>query len=446
MPPARRVVVVGGGLAGLTAAVTLTRSGARVTVLESGRAVGGKLRLSEVGGLPVDEGADSMLRRVPWGTELATSVGLTLTAPAAGAAGLWSRGRLRPLPTGTVMGVPADLAALARSEVLSARGLARVPQDLLRPGAPVTEDVAVGDLVGRRLGREVVERLVDPLLGGVYAGRADQLSLRATLPQLAATMAHHRSLVLAAREARGVPSDAPVFAGVEGGMGRLPEALAKGLDVRLGTTARGLSRTPTGWRVESGSAADPSYEDVDAVVLAVPAAPAARLLRGHVPVEELARVDYASVAIVTLVLDGPSPGQGSGYLVPAVEGRTTKAVTFTSRKWGRPGPAVVRASIGRYGDEVELQREDADLVGIVLSELALAVGPLPRLVDSRVTRWGGGLPQYAVGHLDVVARLRAALPPGLALAGAAYDGVGVPAVVRSGRDAAQRVAGPQWSP
>ena len=437
--PAPVVAVVGAGIAGLAAALELTRAGARVVVLEASDRVGGKVRASDVGGLHVDEGADSMLRRVPWGTDLAAAAGLPLVSPTAGGASIWTRGRLRPLPTGTVMGVPADLASLARSEVLSAGGLARVPMDLVLPGSAVQQDISVGELVARRLGREVVERLVDPLLGGVYAGHADLLSLRATLPALAATAARHRSLIVAARAARGVQTTGPVFAGVPGGLGALPAALATQLDVRLGTTVRALERTPTGWRLVTGSAAAPSYVVADAVVLAVPAAPAARLLRGHAPVEKLGGVEYASVAIVTLVLDGPSPGAGSGYLVPAVEGRTTKAVTFTSRKWGRPGPAVVRASVGRFGENRDLQRDDADLVAAVLGELALAVGPLPRLLDSRVTRWGGGLPQYAVGHLDVVARLRAALPSRLAVAGAAYDGVGVPAVAKSGRDAARAV-------
>ena len=441
MPVPRRVVVVGAGIAGLAAALELQRSGAQVVVLEAAEQVGGKVRVSQVGGLAVDEGADSMLRRVPYGTDLAVAAGLPLVDPTAGGAYLWTRGELRPLPTGTVMGVPADLAALAHSEVLSARGLARVPLDLVQPGHAQADDVSVGELVARRLGREVVERLVDPLLGGVYAGRADLLSLQATLPQLAAAAGRHRSLVLAARAARGTPSPGPVFAGLRGGLGTLPPALARGLDVRLGTTVRAIERTAGGWRLAIGSAAAPAAVSADAVVLAVPAAPAARLLRGHVPVEELAGIDYASVGIVTLVLDGPSPGRGSGYLVPAVEGRTTKAVTFTSRKWGRSGPAVVRASVGRYGEQADLQRPDDELVRLVLAELALAVGPLPRLLDARVTRWGGALPQYAVGHLGVVARLRAALPAGLAVAGAAYDGVGVPAVARSGTVAARRVAG-----
>ena len=422
------VGVVGAGLAGLAAARELAAGGVDVVVLESTGAVGGKVRASEVGGLLVDEGADSMLRRVPEGVALAESVGLPLVSPATGEAGIWTD-RVRPLPPGTVMGIPTDLDAV--------RELVGDVHEV--PGEPVVDDLSVGQLVRARLGDAVADRLVDPLLGGVYAGTADGLSVRMTLPQLWPHLAQHRSLLDAARAARGTPTPGPVFAQTAGSLGLLPPALARGLDVRLSTTVRGLARTDGGWRLETGSAADPSYLDLDAVVLAVPAAPAARLLTGHAPTEELAAVRYASVAIVTLVLDGPSPGVGSGYLVPAVTGRTTKAVTFTSRKWGRSGPAVVRASVGRAGEETALHRGDAELVDVVRRELAEAVGAVPPLLDSRVTRWGGGLPQYAPGHLDVVERLRRALPRTLAVAGAAYDGVGVPAVVRSGTAAARKV-------
>jgi oxygen-dependent protoporphyrinogen oxidase len=454
------VVVVGAGVAGLAAAAEATRLGADVTVLEGSSRVGGKVAVSQVGGLPVDEGADSMLTRVPDGIALARDAGLEdeLVVPATGEAFVWSRGALRPLPTGTLLGLPADLAALARSGLLSGLGLNRVPLDLLLPGRPVTEDVAVGELVTRRLGREVVDRLVEPLLGGVYAGRPDQLSLRATLPQLVGAAARHRSLLLAAREARAAtpPTDGPLFASLPGGLGRLPAALAarSGARIELGTTVRALSRTPSGWRLTTGSAAAPRSYDTDAVVLAVPAAPAARLLAPITPTAaaELAAVEYASVAIVTLVLGGPMAGaRGSGYLVPAVEGRTTKAVTFTSRKWAHlAGPAsgagessVLRASVGRAGETADLQRSDDELVGVVLDELAQTVGPLPRVVDSRVVRWGGGLPQYAVGHLDLVRRVRdgVARQQRLAVGGAAYDGVGVPACARSGRAAARAVLG-----
>jgi oxygen-dependent protoporphyrinogen oxidase len=433
-----QVAVVGAGVAGLAAALELQRAGVSVVVLESTDRVGGKVRVSDVGGVPVDEGADSILRRIPYAVELAERAGFTLVSPAAGGASLWSRGRMRPLPAGTVMGMPTDLLGLVRSGLVSPLGLVRAGLDLVLPGQPVSGDVAVGELVARRLGREVVDRLVDPLLGGVYAGRADLLSLQATVPPLAATASRHRSLVRAAREARvATAPGAPVFAGIPGGLGHLPPVLASELDVRLLTTVRGLARTPEGWRLELGSAAAPEHLDVGAVVLAVPAPAAARLLAGHAPAEELAQVGCASVAIVAIVFDGPSPGRGSGYLVPAVDGHVTKAVTFLSRKWGRTDATVVRASVGRYGDEQDLQRDDEELVELVLAELTEAVGPLPPVVDSRVTRWGGALPQYATGHLDLVRRLRKALPEGLAVAGAAYDGVGLPVVTRSGQDAAR---------
>ena len=433
------VAVVGGGVAGLSAALEASRHGARVTVLESSSRLGGKVAVSEVGGLQVDEGADSMLTRVPDGLALARDAGLEaeLVAPAAGQAFVWSRGALRPLPTGTLLGLPTDLAALARSGLLSGRGLNRVPLDLVLPGGPVEDDISVGDLVRRRLGPEVVERLVDPLLGGVYAGRADRLSLRATLPQLVRHAARHRSLLLAARAARAAtpPTDGPLFNSLPGGLGRLPAQVARasGADIRLGTTVRALTRTATGWRLTTGSAADPQQLDADAVVLAVPAAPAGRLLSHVAPTAaaELAGLEYASVAIVTLVLASRVQSSGSGYLVPAVERRTTKAVTFSSRKWAHLAGEheVVRASVGRHGETADLQRPDEELVELVRTELQQVVGPLPPLLASRVTRWGGGLPQYAVGHLDLVRRVRTAVAgqPGLAVAGAAYDGVGVPA-------------------
>lgn len=448
------IAVVGGGIAGLAAALELGRQGALVVVLDSSDRVGGKLRSSQVGGVDVDEGADAMLARVPYGADLARAAGLAdeLVHPAAGAAFLWTRGTLRAMPKATLLGIPGDLHALRESKVLSTRGSLRVPMDRWLPGDVHPEDLSVGALVTKRLGREVVERLVDPLLGGIYAGHADDLSLHATVPALAGPVADHRSLLLAVREVQSAPAgDGPVFYGLAGGMGTLPGAVlsASGATVRLSTTVRGLARTPTGWALETGSAAEPGQTLVDGVVLAVPAAPAARLLHDVSPMAaaEVASIDYASVAIVTLVLDGPSPGQGSGYLVPAVDGRTTKAVTFTSRKWGRSGPTVIRASVGRHGEERDLQRTDDELVAIVHRELTEAVGPVGTVRGSRVTRWGGGLPQYAVGHLDRVRRIRAGLDalPGLAVAGAAYDGVGVPACAKSGREAARHVLTAQWS-
>ena len=361
--------------------------------------------------------------------------------------------RRLPLPGAEMAGV-CYLRAMADSDAL--RAAIKAASRVVVIGAGwIGSEVAAS---ARQMGAEVamvapevvpLERVLGPLLGGVYAGRADRLSLYATLPQLVAPVARSRSLLLATRQARATatPYTGPLFRGLPGGLGRLPAAVANasGARVRLSTTVRALARTPTGWRLDLGSVAHPEQLDVDGVVLAIPAAPAARLLRDLAPAaaEGLAGLEYASVAIVTLVLDGATPGAGSGYLVPAVDGRVTKAVTFTSRKWGHypAGRAVVRASVGRHGDATDLQRDDAELVDVVRAELVAAVGPVARTLDSRVVRWGGGLPQYAVGHLDLVHRVRAAVAahPGLAVAGAAYGGVGIPAVARDGRDAARQV-------
>lgn len=460
----RHVVVVGGGISGLAAAWFLRRDGGsrlRVTVLEGADVVGGKLRVSEVAGLPVDEGAESLLLRRPEAVDLARAVGLgdDLQDAATTSAAIWTRGAMRPMPTGTVMGIPTDLRGLARSGLFTARELARIPADAWLPGPAVTGDVAVGRLVSRRLGRAVVERLVEPLLGGVYAGRAELLSLEATLPELAPHARRHRSLLTAARAARAArePATGAVFGAPRGGVGRLPGAVAaaSGAVIRTGATVRELRRTPTAWSLTVGSTRDAERVEADAVVLAVPPGPAARLLRDDVAgaAAELAVVRTASMAIVTLAFAAtafPAPPRGSGFLVPPVDGRVVKAVTFSTNKWGwysaaAPATVVVRLSVGRLDQEADLQREDSELVDAALADLTDACGVADPPIDARVTRWGGGLPQYAVGHRDRVQRVRAAVSrhPGLAVCGATYDGVGVPACVAT----AERAAGEllrQW--
>ena len=456
------VVVVGAGIAGLAAARLLARGGARVTVLEGSPRVGGKLQVSEVGGVPVDEGAEAMLARRPEALDLVRDLGRAdeLVHPGTTSSAILSRGALRKLPEGHVMGVPSDLRALAASQVLSPAGLARVPLDLALPETRRGADVSVADYIGARMGREVVDRLVEPLLGGVYAGRAEELSFEATLPAVATAARSHRSLLSAVRGIRqAAPArtdPGPVFATLPGGLGGLPPLLVEDIEatggtVRTGAMVRELRRTGEGWRLTIGPARAPETVDADAVVLAVPAAPAARLLADEVPAasRELARIDYASMAIVTLayrISAFPRLPRGSGYLVPAVEGRDVKAVTFSSIKWPHlrdrdPGLIAVRCSIGRFRDEQALQRDDDELKAAAMAELADTCGVSELPLEGRVTRWGGGLPQYNVGHVDRVARIRAAVAgqPGLAVAGAAYDGLGIPACIASARAAAARV-------
>jgi oxygen-dependent protoporphyrinogen oxidase len=301
---------------------------------------------------------------------------------------------------------------------------------------------------------------VEPLLGGVYAGLIERLSFESTLPAVAAAARTHRSLISAVRGVRdAAPKDEtarPVFATLPDGLGTLPYLLvdaitADGGTVRTATMVRELRRRPEGWRLTLGSAHAPETLDVDAVVIAVPAAPAGRLLSDEVPAaaRELDRIEYASMAIVTFAYATTAfrrLPRGSGYLVPAVEGREVKAVTFSSVKWPHlrdkaPGVIAVRCSIGRFGEEHTLQRSDEDLKAAAMTELAVTCGVSELPLEARVTRWGGGLPQYNVGHADRVARIRAAVAgqQGLAIAGAAYDGLGIPACIATARAAAARV-------
>ena len=455
MEPAR-AVVVGAGVAGLAAARLLVAAGWAVTVLEAADRVGGALRRAEVGGVVVDVGAEAMLNRRPEGVDLARAVDLKVEHPAVASSRIWTRGALRALPR-SLMGVPLDLEQLAASGVLSADGLARVRRERSLPASTYDDDVAVGTLVDDRFGPEVTDRLVEPLLGGVYSGRAREISVRAAVPQLLAYAS--RGSVLAQAAAIPTTYAGPVFAGVPGGMARLPETLAEhlragGADVRTGVTVRALDRTSTGFALVLGSAAAPARLEADAVLLATPAAATARLLGGPDAVApraaaELAGVSSASVAVVTLafrVADaGLLGGLGSGFLVPPVEGRRIKAATFSFAKWDWVGAAgrerdllVLRCSVGRAGEERSLQVDDEALVAASLADLREATGLDARPVDAHVQRWGGGLPQYALGHRERVERVRADLSrvPRLAVCGAAYDGVGIPAVIGSAAQAA----------
>ncbi|MEO3925758.1 protoporphyrinogen oxidase [Micromonosporaceae bacterium B7E4] len=473
-----RIAVVGGGITGLAAALRLRDrlpADAEITVYEQSGALGGKLRTGSLGGATVEFGAEAFLTRDPAGGDsaavaLARRVGLAdaLVHPAVGRAALAIGGELRPMPPGTLVGVPGDLAAVAPV----ARPAAEWDTDGGRPLLGPDEDPTVGELVRRRLGDEVVDRLVDPMLGGVYAGRADELSLAATMPGLARAARTEPTLTGAVRAAMAAaprPAGSPVFATVSGGVSRLVAAAAEAAraEIRLNAAVRELLPVPGGWRLVIGPTRDPELVEVDAVVLALPARPAARLLGGvDVAVGALVgRLDYASVALVSLALPGPPdgaaasdgaplsatsgavPGELSGFLVPATEGTLVKAATFFTSKWAhlrRPdGMRLLRASVGRHGEEHLLQRADDELVSAVHRELSGLLGTeLPEPVDSHVQRWGGALPQYAPGHLDRVAAARAALRtahPTLALAGAGYDGVGIPVCVRSGETAAEEI-------
>lgn len=463
---APRVAVVGAGISGLTAAHrlrVLLGPRAVITVVERRDRVGGVLRTVDLAGVPFDVGAESFLARRPEGGLLLDELGLAgqRVRPTAAAPSLRAGGRSVPLPAATLLGVPTSRARL--SGLLSPGGAAAVAAEPSRPlrweaGA----DVALGPLLRARFGDELVDRLVDPLLGGVYAGRVDALGLRATLPTLAAALdGGARSLTAAADAAApeaapgaaapgaGAPAG-PVFEALRDGYRVLLDTLvsAAAAQLRLGVTVRGLARRPDGWRLLLGPSTGTDVLDVDAVLLAVPAPAAARLLAGVAPAAAAAagELELASSAVVALAYrkGDVAPPAGSGLLIATGEPHAVKGITYSSTKWahlGADGMVRLRSSLGRFGEAADLQVDDDVLVDRVRADLAALAGISAAPVAVAVARWGGGLPQYGVGHPDRVRRIGDGLPPGIAVAGAALHGVGVPACIGTARSAAGRLAG-----
>ncbi|MET9896561.1 protoporphyrinogen oxidase [Streptomyces sp. NPDC006465] len=461
------VVIIGGGIAGLAAAFYLRNEPVRVTVLEGSSRIGGKLSVSEVAGVAVDEGAESLYanRRKTTGLVKETGLGERIMSAGVTASAIWTRGGIRQQPDRQFMGVPCDMDGLARSGVLSAAGLDRARQDLVLAPSERDGDVSVAAHVAGRLGQEVVDRLVDPFLAGVFSGRAEDLSFEATLTPLAKASRAHVSLADAAGSLTPqlAPGEKPPpvsVATLDGGFGSLPPALVREVlaaapdaSVRTGAGVRELTRTADGWRLAVGTGGAREHIDADAVVVAVPAGPASSLLAGvsgmAPAVSELAEVPYASVAMVTLAypraaFPGGLSGRGyAAYRVPAVEKKAVKEVTFTTVKWPHLAGEVeiVRCSLGRFGEEHLLLRDDADLVALATAELAEATGVSGVPVASRVSRWPDALPQYTVGHLERVRRIREAVAaqPGLAVCGALYEGVGAGVCMATARKAADQV-------
>ena len=515
------VSVIGGGITGLAAAwqlATTLPQGAQVVLLEADTRIGGKLRTGDVGGRPVELGADSFLARRDEAVTLCHELGLgtDLISPGSSRAYVWARGMLRPLPSGLAMGVPTRIGPLARSGICSLAGVARAALDLFVP--PVTRrsptddtrtspaqrtgdtagasdaqgserevethetagDQSVGSVVRRRLGNEVHDRLVDPLVGGIHAGPADTLSAAAVLPVLLRADSQPGSLMRALRatspssgpslgsarravsagageapasgaEAPAAPAQTPVFMTVRGGLQRLVDRLAaeleeRGVEIRLGTSAQGLDRLEGPSQTPRWSIATARGNVVaDGVVVAAPAGIASGLLRKHDPslAGLLDGVPYASVTLVTVRFPRGavgSPLEGSGFLVPASKGGLLTACTWLSSKWpelDRPDDVLVRASMGRYGDDRSAEMSDAEVVEHTLRELHQMLDLRGEPLETVVTRWPGAFPQYLVGHLERVQAIeeRAARHRGLALAGAALHGVGVPACIGSGRRA-----------
>jgi len=441
-----RYAVVGAGIAGLAAAFELTRvaPGAEVTVHDPGR-VGGKLLTTPFAGRLVDEGADSMLARVPWARELCDDLGLgtELTSPVEAGAYVSAGDALHRLPAGLVLGVPTDPGALRDCPLVGPDAADRVGAERARRGEPLRpdEDPSVGELIRERLGDDVLERLVDPLIGGINAGDCDRLSLRASAPQLAAAAERSPSLVEGLRAAPPAADPAaPVFWALPGGMAALVEALTAAL---AGSGVRFVAE---------------AVEDLpglragcDGVVVATPARSMAALLGGE-SARVLRAIGHSSPVLVTFAFGRDAvrhPLDATGLLVPRAEGRFLTACSFATTKWAHLGAAdpstvVLRASAGRHGDDRAIDADDATLVDTMLRDLDDLLGLDAGPSEVRVSRWRDGFPQYEPGHLRRVAAVEADLRdrlPGVATAGAALHGIGIPACIRSGRDAARAVVG-----
>jgi oxygen-dependent protoporphyrinogen oxidase len=464
----RTFVVIGGGIAGLAAALELaegSRPGSAaptVTLLEASDRFGGKIATEHRDGFLLEAGPDSFARHNPAGLGLVRELGLDerLLPTRPGRVYAVHGRRLVPLPAGLHLVVPTRLAPALASPLLSWRGKARLLGDLVLPRRRGEGEESVGSFVRRRLGAEYLARVAGPLLAGIHATDADRLSLEAAFPRLAGLERRHRSLILGARRESGGAGRDHESGGARvtlaGGLGELVGALVgrlgeRGVELRTGRPAAALeavggpgSGPAPAWRLRFEGGGE---LEADGVVLAVPAARAGRLLAGVAPglAAPLAGLPAASTATVSLAYPRGAvrhPLDGVGFLVPAGEGLAVTACTFSSSKFpGRApeGHVLLRAYVGGSRGGERARGEEAELVARVHGELTDLLGLSGEPVLTRVHRFLDANPRYVLGRAEQVGAVEAALPPGLALAGCAYHGLGIPDCIASGRRAAQRL-------
>jgi len=459
----KRISVIGGGITGLAAAYRLQRSAQErslpldITLFEADARLGGKVHTVRDGEFVLEAGPDSFLASKPQALQLCAELGLgerlSGTNEAQRRTFIYSKGRLHDLPEGFSGLAPSRVAPLMRSGLLSPLGKARLLMDYMLPPRPAGGDESVAAFMRRRLGREAFDRMLEPLLSGIYAGNADQLSLAATFPQLRQMELSRGGLMRGvartqpkAAQSNGAAQQWTGFVSLRGGMGELVDALADRLcaALRTGRRVESIARTPGGWEVR----ADGQSLEADAVIVTTPAYATAALLE---PVDtrlaDLHRaIPHGSTATVSLAFRSAElhpPPEGFGFVVPAIEPRPLLACTFVSNKFAGRAPGgmcLVRCFLGRAGGEQLLEQDDAALIAVARAELKAILGIDAEPLWARLFRWPRGMPQYNLGHLERVAQIESALAdhPGLFAAGAAYRGVGIPDCIRSADEAAER--------
>jgi oxygen-dependent protoporphyrinogen oxidase len=457
-PTQRRVAIIGGGITGLAAAHRLGEldPAAKVTLFEASDRLGGVLRTERRDGFLLEQSADNFITTSPWGVSLCQRLGfdeqLIPTNETNRRALVVHRGRLEHVPEGFALMAPRQLGSVVRTPILSLRGKLRLLGEYFVPRRKATSDESLADFARRRLGVEAYERLIQPLVGGIYTADAEKLSIRATLSRFVEMEERHGSLIHAMRKQRSSPDDATaagarysMFVAPREGMSSLIAALAARLPegcVRLKAAVDAvLQLADGGWNVGG--------ETFDAVIVAAPADRAAKLLAGQSAelAEALSSIPYAGCAIVLVGYRREQIGHpldGFGFVVPEIEGRRILACSFSSNKFpGRApqGEVLLRVFVGGARHPQQLSLGDGQLRQIVAEELSELLATRGEPTYFEVARWAGAMPQYQLGHLDRVATIEnlVADMPGLAVAGNAYRGVGIPDCIRSGQQGAEKV-------
>ena len=470
----RTVAIVGGGISGLATAFALSERAAaaglsiRCTVLDAGPAWGGKIVTHRIGDLVTEAGPDSFLSNKPAGLQLIEKLGLSgqliNTNETGKKASVYSGGKLRELPEGLVVISPGQIGPFLKSGLLTIGGLTRMGLDLVMPAKRPTGDESLASFFRRRFGRQAFERMMEPLMAGIYAGDAEQMSLKATFPRFLELEQEHGSVIrgMMAAQATGItgePKASPkrtMFVSLKNGLEELVTALVRrltdqGVTLRSGVAVESLrvrSHQLGRWTYDV-MLGDGSALSVDSLVLATPAYVSADLLRPLTPIASglLDMIPYTSTATIAIVYPASVIGgavQGFGFVVPRVEQRDLIAATWTSIKWPHRAPPdqlMVRCYVGGVGREAILQLDDQALVSRVRAELRQICGVTAEPTYVEVNRWMKAMPQYQLGHLERLEQAEAALSRywGLILTGAAYRGVGIPDCIRHGDNAADKV-------